>query len=150
MIWKRIEGYQGYFVSDTGAVRGKMGKILRGAISRNYRYVVLRKGSSGHSKAVHRLVAQAFLGPPPNGCEVNHKDGNKMNNATNNLEWLTRRQNMRHAESLGLSKAKLNLRKAAVIRCKRKSGISVRTLAQEFDVHPKTIYRVLSGKLWRE
>jgi hypothetical protein len=51
---------------------------------------------------VHRLVAEAFIGPIPEGFEVNHKDGCKTNANADNLEIVTARQNIQHAIRLGL------------------------------------------------
>lgn len=57
------------------------------------------------SVAVHELVAKAFIGAKPEGARtVNHKDGNKTNNAANNLEWATYKENNRHARIMLLNK----------------------------------------------
>ena len=52
---------------------------------------------------LHRLVAQTFIPNPENKLEVNHIDGNKLNNCVDNLEWVTRYENQYHAVTNGLS-----------------------------------------------
>jgi len=56
----------------------------------------------GTTTAVHRLVAAAFLGERPKGFTINHKDGNKLNSAPGNLEYVTMQANRRHAIENGL------------------------------------------------
>ncbi|MFC5734059.1 HNH endonuclease signature motif containing protein [Cytobacillus gottheilii] len=56
---------------------------------------------------VHRLVAQAFLGPIPKNYTVNHIDGNKLNNHVSNLEIVTRSRNLLHAFEIGLKSGKV-------------------------------------------
>lgn len=68
-------------------------------------YCNLSKDKKGHTMSVHRLVAQAFIPNPENKPQVNHKDGaENKNNRVNNLEWVTRSENRKHAYDLGLTK----------------------------------------------
>lgn len=101
-MWKDIEGYEGlYQVSDDGQVRRLMSngktRILKPWKSYNYYTLCLSKKCEKKTKAVHRLVAETFLGKPTEYREVNHKDGNKLNNRLENLEWVTQRENSLHA-----------------------------------------------------
>lgn len=117
-IWKKIEGYDGYEVSNYGRVRtnGKIthtdkhgyrhwkDRVLKQKITNTNCYRVdLWKDGKVKSFLVHRLVASAFLGMPENEkMTVNHKDGNRLNNHIDNLEWLSLADNIRHAFRNGL------------------------------------------------
>lgn len=102
MNWKDIKGYEGiYQVSDDGHVKRiyktKKPKILKNRPSANYYTVSLSHKCNKKTYAVHRLVAEAFLVKPEGATEVNHLDGNKLNNNVENLEWVTQKQNRDHA-----------------------------------------------------
>ena len=104
-IWKEIPEFTNYSVSNEGLVKGSSGKILKTFIQNmGYEVVSLYNGSKVSSKrTVHRLVAQAFIPNPLGLLVVNHKDGNKLNNRAENLEWCTNSQNILHARELGLN-----------------------------------------------
>lgn len=110
-IWKNILDYEGlYSVSSLGRVRAdystnryKNGRILKPCINSTKYFVHrLSKYSVGKTFTLHRLVAEAFLGKRPEGYEVNHIDGNKLNNRLDNLEYVTGSQNVKHAYNIGL------------------------------------------------
>lgn len=96
--WKPCVSRAGYEVSDLGQVKNSTtGRILH---PRNgtYQQVHLYDGGEGEPHTIHRLMAEAWLGPPPVGkTQVNHKDGEKHNNVITNLEWATPSENQRHA-----------------------------------------------------
>jgi hypothetical protein len=104
---------------------------------------------------LHRLVALAFLGPVPAGTEVNHKDGNKANNKVENLEYVTRSENLRHAYRLGLNRrpsgaanpaAKLTDEQVQDIITSTESGA---TLVKRYGVVKSVISAIRLRKTWR-
>src|SRR5699024_1760168 len=112
-VWEPIKGYEeSYLVSNLGRVKSKPRTGTRGGIlkelysSWQYNRVNLYKNGGMNSFTIHRLVAQAFLPNPENKPQVNHKDGNKLNNALSNLEWVTQSENQLHAYKTRLQKVK--------------------------------------------
>jgi len=102
-IWKGIKGWEGvYQVSSHGRLRSFKkepgGRILSNKNAKGgYFSIVLQNKGARRFVRMHVLVAEAFIPRPPDKQEVNHKDGNKQNNKVDNLEWATRRENVRHA-----------------------------------------------------
>jgi hypothetical protein len=90
-MWKKIQNYEAYSVSDSGEVRNDItGKILKQTIDRDgYHMITLHYGPNGKRRwaGVHRIVAETFIPNPDCLPIVNHKDENKDNNAVDNLEW---------------------------------------------------------------
>jgi len=103
--WRTVSGFEGIFeISNYGRVRNlQTGRILHGSIAHHaYRYVSLTVRQRVTSRAIHRLVAEAFLSPRPTPRHtVNHIDGDASNNHAANLEWMTMREQSDHAISLG-------------------------------------------------
>jgi len=109
MKWKDVPEYEGlYQVSDTGLIKtlerytiqGKLIKerILIGGIDKDgYRLVLLCRDGHKKTAKVHRLVAQAFLLMNGNRPQINHKDGNRLNNNVSNIEWCNSKENNMHA-----------------------------------------------------
>ena len=94
------EKYEVYSDGTVVSYKGKEPRVLKGTITRDgYKTVKLTYPSSAR---VHRLIAMAFTDNPDNLPEVNHIDGNKLNNSVENLEWVTREHNMEHAKEIGL------------------------------------------------
>lgn len=99
-MWKDIKNYENlYQISNTGKVHSVRNDIdIKPFINNNgYYEIVIKKDKKQKHFRVHRLVAQAFISNLNNLPQVNHIDGNKLNNNVNNLEYCTQSENMRHA-----------------------------------------------------
>lgn len=163
--WLPIAGLgSSYEVSNCGRVRSKRrcgtpGKILKPNYARRYYCVCLSVNNRKYSKPIHRLVAETFIMQPAGAClEVNHKDGNRLNNSVSNLEWVTRSQNMQHALANGLFKSpkgedhyrtKFRAQDISEIRFLGATGTSQSELAEQFKVGQSQISRILNGKRWK-
>jgi hypothetical protein len=101
-IYFKVPNFEKFSVSENGSVIDTVsGDLLEQRLSANYLCI----NADGVSYHVHRLMAIALL-PSPNypisELDVNHKDGNKLNNIVSNLEWATRSENCIHAYKTGL------------------------------------------------
>lgn len=105
--WRDVIGYEGYYqISNFGRVKSfkkwnnkNQSRILKGYSKNGYPVVSLNTNPR-KEYYVHRLVAKCFLGDHRN-MEVNHKDGDRTNNALDNLEWVTHSGNIIHAYGMG-------------------------------------------------
>lgn len=162
-LWRQITDWPDYSVSSLGRVRRdvarsswRAGRLLTpclNGLNRTYFYVRLCRPGKMQTLRLHGLVAAAFIGPRPEGLHINHKDGNRHNNAADNLEYVTRRQNEDHAVENALhawgerhGMAKLTEQNVRWIRV---SSVSSRLLATHFGVQIGTIRAVRNGKTWR-
>lgn len=119
-MWKDIKDFENFYqINDKGEIRSKdryihfkhKDKFYKGAIKRQqigtngYKIVKLYKDDKKrYTFSVHRLVAEAFLEKPSYAECVNHKNGNKLDNRVENLEWCTYSHNNKEAFRLGLRK----------------------------------------------
>jgi hypothetical protein len=99
--WRPIPGYESnYHVSDGGQVKSLPRNTTRGGILRpapskqpGYPSVVLWRDGKQRTFKVHQLVAAAFLGPRPDGMEVRHLNGDRLDCRLANLRYGTRAEN---------------------------------------------------------
>jgi len=172
-VWKPVVGWEAYYeVSSLGRVRSACDRgqgcfrTFKGRILQlqdtggGYKFVLLCPGP--RRCKVHRLVAVAFLGPPPfPRAEVNHKNGLPADNRVENLEWCSHRQNMQHQYRVlgkvggpaphGEQHWKSMLTEADVraMRFLASRGIGNPELARLFGVRPQTVGRIINRKAWK-
>jgi len=163
-VWKTIEGYPAYEVSNLGQVRRVLahrGKKPIGILRLNpqncgYLQVNLYNEGKQRRVTVHSLVAAAFIGKRPEGFEINHIDADKKNNRAENLEYLTTSQNHKHAAEnlLGYrgelnGQSKLTADKVKEIKNLSESGLSQRKIAKQFGINQSHVSDIVTGKKWK-
>lgn len=174
-IWKDVVGYEGlYEVSNLGRIRN-VGRTIIDKLGRNhpvrqcirslhstptcpYYVIVLCKGDRDfHNHLVHRIVAEAFLPDYDEDLEINHKNGNKHDNRPENLEIVTRKENIAHARNTGLvndsgvfnSRSVLSEALVKKSRAYRLWGVSVAQLARDHNVNPGTLHLAAKGRTYK-
>jgi len=107
-IWKDVEGFPGYKVSNFGNVIGLHKRVMKPQLNTKGYYVIgLYKDNKLHIKKVYRLLAIAFIPNPENKLTVDHIDRNPLNNALSNLRWATRtEQSLNRNMPLGILQEK--------------------------------------------
>ena len=175
-VFKCIAGYENiYQISNCGRVKSLKKVVDRGKCHRVFDECILKPGidkkgylrcslsHNGKSKTfkIHRLVAEAFIPNPENKPQVNHINGDKLNNNVSNLEWCDQSENMKHACKMGLKllggennpASKLTAKDVEYIKThynasdENFNGVA---LSKKFGVNRKTISRIISGAAWKE
>jgi len=166
--WRPAPGTDGrYSVSSLGRVRRESHADANGRL----RPVGIVRGSAdtcGYLRirpyprpnrtvvSIHRLVALAFLGPCPEGHEVNHIDGDRKNNRADNLEYVTHIENVRHAWRLGNvrrdgehnGRAKLTADQVRAIRRRLTAGATQAEMCRAFGMSQSQIHAIAARKQW--
>lgn len=163
--WREVVGSPCYFVSSAGRVANKLRgpgswRLLRPGPN-NVGYLMVKVPVNGKHKTafVHRLVAFAFLPPQPTPKhEVNHRDGNKLNNVPSNLQWMTRRENQLHrfsvlgqytGEGETAPNAKLTEAQALDVIARRRAGEKGATIAADLGISTSVVYSIATGRTWK-
>lgn len=165
--WKPIPSLRGtYEASTRGRIRrGTAGRyhpagfVLKPQLMRGYERLIVYFDGSYLTRSVHRLVAEAFLGPLPDGMQINHRNGIKSDNRLKNLEVCTAGHNSSHRTHVlkkqnppprrpgeRNGRAKLSDADMPTIFAMRAQGLSQQKIADHFGVNQTNISRVLLGK----
>jgi hypothetical protein len=162
--WKWIEGYKNrYKISTYGNVKSFVGKSIKtmkhSPNSKGYGFVELCYNGGSVTKAVHRLVAETFLKRDNKYLQVNHKDGNKLNNNINNLEWVTARENIIHSYKNNLKKniwrpqgikhPKAKLTDNQVISIRKEYNNNREYLSKKYGVSLASISLIINERTWK-
>jgi len=160
-IWKPIRGFSGvYEVSNLGRVKSNHKRmsynkgILRQYKSKKgYMSIVLDPRGKCKFMYTHRLVAQHFILNSKKRKEVNHIDNNPSNNNVLNLEWLTKKQNIKYSikqnRNVKGEQVKTHKLKKEDIKYIRSCGKDAEKLAYIFNVSKKHIIQIIKGKTWK-
>lgn len=173
-VWKDVPGYKGYYqASNLGRIKS-LGRFVSGRNGhprqlkttilkprkgkRGYEIIALSKNSTRKMVPVHRIVLMSFKKNPLNKRCVNHKDGNKLNNRLNNLEWATDLENMNHAWDNNLmnpkrgsevGNSKLNEVDVFKIKALMKTGMTQVRIAKIFNCSDNAISDINVGRTWK-
>lgn len=161
--WRDVIGYEGlYQVSNLGRIKSfhrGIPRLMKPTALSSSGYVVVGlfsgDGSKQKSALVHRLVAEAFIPNPDNKPQVNHINGNKVDNRVENLEWCTCCENISHAYRTGLNpsgessyQSKLTNEQVRFIRA-NVDCFSRATFSKMFNVGESVISGVILGKTYK-
>ena len=155
ITWKRYTDYPNYMISDIGEIYSIFTKkiLKKGTTRRGYTEVKMSKHGLAVTKLVHRIVSDVFFGK--SSLTVNHKDGDKTNNALNNLELLSMEDNRRHAVEMGLFESGCNrfnskLKIKDIFYIMETIGVkSSQQIANELSIDQSTIVRIRNKKRYK-
>lgn len=149
-IWKTVEGFDNYMISNHGRVYSKkMNHIMKPTPDqKGYLRITFYENGRNSTRKIHRLVAEAFIPNPSNLPQVNHKDEDKENNAAENLEWCTNNYNRRYGTATERTrKANMNCESTSVpVHCVETGEVypSIREAARKTGA--KNIFWCCVGK----
>lgn len=153
---------KGYFVTPTGLVITRFGTKVKGGLSTTgYLRTNIWVNGTHKFRSFHRMIAESLIPNPDNLPCINHKDGNKINNSIDNLEWCTYSQNTKHAYETGLEKVmvgenhhahKLTANAVRDIRANYVKGSRTqgsRYFSEKYGVDVSIINDVVNKRIWR-
>ncbi|MCI0350747.1 MAG: NUMOD4 motif-containing HNH endonuclease [Acidobacteriales bacterium] len=159
--WRTIPEFQDYAASSLGRVRREtwhmgatQGRILNPFPNRNgYLFISIHSNGGRFDLGVHRIVLFAFVGPCPDGMQVNHINGDKADNRLSNLEYVTPSQNTLHAlHTLKARKSGKRLPLETVRRIRQlyaSEGVSQSKLSRQFNLSMRTIGNIVHRRTYK-
>lgn len=166
-MWHKIPGYDGYMITKSGTVLAHektwfTGRTMKTKITVEEHIVKPFIKSNGYfhvtvntkQEPIHRLLALAFIPNPENKKCVNHKDGNRINNSLENLEWATYSENNKHALATGARVNPSGIKNAAslpLLACftggKERLYESITQLSRELGINYYRAIRLANGEV---
>jgi hypothetical protein len=143
-LWKSIEDFPNYEVSDLGNVRNiSTGKHLTKTPVEKGGYLTVTIG--GKRRKVHRLVAVAFIPNPNNLPQVHHKDNDVVNNAASNLEWICNAENNKTVNKTQRKQIRRFTKREVFYIHKHTQTKTAKELAERYGCIPDSISKVWRG-----
>lgn len=141
MTWVKIKGSRTYEINKEGQIRRIATKEIVQPVLTNSGYLRVSK------HRIHRTLAETFIPNLENKPEVNHIDGNRLNNSLDNLEWVTSSENTEHMLKTGRGNIKIKRSDIPKIVEQYNNRVSRQELAKQYGVTPKAITNVLKGEV---
>lgn len=155
---QNLRYWNGYQVFEDGSIINPHGKLIKlNKTQKGYLYCSIKVNGKWKIKSHHRLIAEIFHGECPEGLEVNHKDNNRSNNHKDNLEYVTRSQNIQQSYDSGnrdvsgtknanCKYTEEELGKACELIL---TGLSVSEVSRRTNIGRMTLVAMKNGKQWK-
>lgn len=142
-----ISGYPNKFILKNGTVLNKKtGNFYKNQLGKTGYYVIsLVNNKVRRTLYIHRILAIEFIPNPLFLPCVNHKDGNKLNNSIDNLEWCTYQENNKHAYDIGLKKGTQKFKKIIDIKTNQIFN-SLQNAAEFYNIKDYNLSRMINNK----